>query len=429
MTEDFLQFIWKSRLFKDENIFSTQGDVIEILEVGRQNFDAGPDFFDARIKINDILWAGNVEIHIKSSYWYAHKHHNDEAYDNVILHVIYEDNGDVILNNARVLPSLKLDFDYALLATYNSLMNSQKWIPCFDDINSVDRFFVRNWLQRMMIERLERKSKEIKEILKQNSFSWEETFYQLLARYFGMKVNSDPFQQLAQSIPINILSRQKNSLLQIEALLFGQAGMLNLNCEDSYFKNLCREYKFLAVKYNLSPIPESRWKWLRLRPANFPTIRIAQLASLMFKTNSLCAKIIKAADYPKIKEIFNVETSAYWHNHYQFGKESIFRHKKLGSSAVDGIIINSVVPLMFVYGEINGGSEVKDKALDLLDQMPAENNSVVNKWKDCGVEIKSAFDSQSLLQLKSNYCDKFKCLQCEFGNRIIRAGLTGTNIT
>nr|WP_320117353.1 DUF2851 family protein [uncultured Marinifilum sp.] len=427
MTEDFLQFIWKSRLFKDENIFSTQGDVIEILDVGRQNFDAGPDFFDARIKINDILWAGNVEIHIKSSYWYTHKHHEDEAYENVILHVIYEDNGNVILNNDRLLPSLKLDFNPALLANYNALMNSQKWIPCFDDINSVDRFFVRNWLQRMMVERLERKSKEIQEILKQNSFSWEETFYQLLARYFGMKVNSDPFQQLAQSVSINILSRQKNSLLQIEALLFGQAGMLNLECEDLYFKDLCREYKFLAAKYNLSPMPESRWKWLRLRPANFPTIRIAQLASLIFKTNALCAQIINAASYAKIKEIFNVETSPYWRNHYQFGKESVSRHKKLGSSAIDGIIINSVVPLMFVYGQNNGMPKIKDKALELLDQMPAENNSVINKWKDCGVEVKSAFYSQSLLQLKSNYCDKFRCLQCEFGNRIIRAGNVNTN--
>ena len=422
MTEDFLQFIWKSRLFKDENIFSTKGDVIEIVDVGRQNFDAGPDFFNAQIKINNVLWAGNVEIHIKSSSWFVHNHQHDEAYDNVILHVIYEDDADIVMDNDRLIPNLVLDFDKTLLQNYNSLMNSQKWIPCYDDINSVDQFFVKNWLERMLVERLERKSIEVKKILEQNVFSWEETFYQILSRYFGMKVNADPFQQLAQSVPVKILSRQKNSLLQLEALLFGQAGMLEDNVsKDKYYLLLKREYQFLANKYNLTPLPKSRWKWLRLRPANFPTVRIAQLASLILKSNSLFSKIVASPDCKTIQELFSVETSAYWNNHYQFGKESKLRNKTLGVSAINGIIINAVVPILFLYGELNGKYKIKEKALNILDQIPSENNSIIKKWRDCGVKIHSAFYSQSLLQLKSEYCDKYNCLQCEFGNRIIRA--------
>jgi len=422
MTEDFLQFIWKYRLFRDENIFSTKGDIIEIVDIGRQNFDAGPDFFNAQVKINNVLWAGNIEIHIKSSSWFMHNHQHDEAYENVILHVVYEDDADIVLNNDRMIPNMVLDFDEKLLDNYNSLMNSQKWIPCYDDINSVDQFFVKAWLERMLVERLERKSADAKKILEKNSYSWEETFYQILSRYFGMKVNADPFQQLAQSVPIIILSRQKNSLLQLEALLFGQAGMLiNDLCNDEYFNTLKREYQFLANKYKLTSLPRSRWKWLRLRPANFPTVRIAQLASLIFKSHSLFSKIVALPDYKAIQELFSVETSTYWDNHYQFGKESMFRKKILGRSAIDGIIINSIVPILFLYGELNGEYKMKEKALDILDQIPAENNSIMKKWANCGVEIHSAFYSQSLLQLKSEYCDKFNCLQCEFGNRIIRA--------
>ena len=427
MTENFLQFIWKHRLFSKANRYSTKGDKIEILNVGKQNYDAGPDFFDARIKVNDVLWAGNVEIHIKSSYWYKHGHDSDSAYDNVILHVVFEDDLEVITNNKRSIPCLKLDFHQDLLDNYNSLMASQKWIPCFDEIRNMEKFFIRNWMDRMLLERLERKSKEVYKILEQNKFSWEETFYQLLARYFGMKVNADPFQQLARSIPLKFLARQKNSLLQLEALLFGQAGLLcNDDCNDEYYQNLVSEYQFLSDKFKLTAMPGSRWKWLRLRPANFPTIRIAQFASLVYKSTSLFSKIKDATGYDDMYKLLECKASDYWINHYQFGVIAKSKQKQMGRTGIDGIIINTVVPILFLYGESIGSQETKNKACELLEKIYPERNSIINKWKECGVEIKSAYQSQALLQLKSNYCDKFKCLQCEFGNRIIRAVSVGS---
>ena len=420
MTEEFLQFIWKHKLFDDQNLFSISGDKIEVVNVGKQNKDAGPDFFDARVKVNDVMWAGNVEVHIKSSFWYQHNHQQDSAYNNVILHVVYEGDADVYINETRKLPCLILKFDSSLLQNYNQLMHSNQWIPCFGEISSVEKFFVRNWLDRMILERLERKSADVKKMLELNKNSWEETFYQVIARYFGMKVNADPFQQLAQVLPLKVLARQKNSLLQLEALLFGQAGMLNDSVDDTYYKNLRQEYLFLANKYELKPLPSHRWKWLRLRPGNFPTIRIAQLAALIHKSSSLFSKILDCVTYKDVQQLFEIQISDYWKSHYRFGVESKFQSKKLGKMTIDSIIINSVVPILFCYGEINGNEVIKEKALRFLEDIPEEKNSVIDKWKECGVEVNSSWHSQALLQLKLNYCDEFKCLQCEFGNRIIR---------
>jgi hypothetical protein len=419
MTEEFLQFIWEHKLFDDQNLFSANGDEIEIVNVGRKNKDAGPDFFDARIKINGVLWAGNVEIHVKSSLWYQHNHQEDPAYDNVVLHVVYEDDAKIFLSD-RYLPCLILKFNQNLLDNYKHLMHSSRWIPCYNEISSVENFFVRHWLDRMILERLERKSADVQKMLTLNQNSWEETFYQIIARYFGMKVNADPFQQLAQSLPLKILARQKNSLLHIEALLFGQAGMLNDSINDEYHKKLRQEYQFLSDKYNLIALPKHRWKWLRLRPGNFPTIRIAQLAALIHKSSSLFSKVLDCPDYQCILKLFDVQVSGYWKKHYQFGVASKAKNKALGKMTINSIIINSVVPILFCYGELNGNAELKEKALTLLENVPEEKNSVVDNWKKCGVEVKSSWYSQALLQLKLNYCDQFKCLQCEFGNRIIR---------
>ena len=421
MTEDFLHFIWKHHLFEKDNLYSSKGDAIEILQVGRSNLDAGPDFFDARIKINDVLWAGNVEIHVKSSYWHRHRHQNDLSYDNVILHVVYEEDSDVYVTSNRLLPCLELKFDEKLLINYNSLMKSQKWIPCFDEINKVDQFFIRNWLDRMVLERLEAKSKTINEILDKCDSSWEETCYQALARYFGVKVNSDPFQQLAQSIPLKVLARQKNSLFQIEAMLFGQAGMLEENeCKDEYYQNLKKEYTFLANKYGLKSIPVHRWKWLRLRPPGFPTIRIAQFASLIYQSSRLFSKILEAKSYKELIDLFDLNVSEYWKHHYRFGAESKFREKKFGKATTDSLIINALLPLIFLYGNKIKSDEFKERALAVLELIPAENNAIISGWKKCGIKVKNAWHSQALLQLKSRYCEQSQCLQCEFGNRIIR---------
>lgn len=422
MNEDFLQFIWKQNLFSKANLFSTKGNTIDIIDVGKQNFDAGPDFFDARIKIDNVLWAGNVEIHLKSSLWYSHCHDEDSAYDNVILHVVLEDDSSVVLENERAIPCLEMSFTPELLDNYRNLMSSVKWIPCFDEISTIQSFFVRNWLDRMLLERLERKSNEIQEILEQNNNSWEETFYQVLARYFGMKVNADPFQQLARSIPMKFLARQKNSLHQLEALLFGQSGLFEkFDCEDKYLDGLKLEYEFLANKYQLKPLSPGRWKWLRLRPSNFPTIRIAQFASLVHNSQSLFSQILSADSIKEITNLLNCQASDYWTTHYQFGLKSNEKLKAFGKTSIDGLIINCVVPVLFLYGRMNDSQKWKDRACDMLEEVSAEENSITQKWKECGVDVKSACHSQALLQLKSNYCDLSNCLQCEFGNRIIRS--------
>lgn len=421
MNEDFLQFIWKQNLFSKSKLFSTQGNAIEIVDVGKQNFDSGPDFFDARIRIDNVLWAGNVEIHIKASSWYSHGHHTDPAYENVILHVVLEDDSSVVLENKRMIPCLVLSFTPDLLHNYQKLIASQKWIPCMDEICTIDRFFVRNWLDRMLFERLERKANEIQKILVQNQNSWEETFYQVLARYFGMKVNADPFQQLARSIPMKFLARQKNSIYQLEAMLFGQSGLFQrFNCEDEYLVGLKQEYKFLASKYQLKALPPGRWKWLRLRPSNFPTIRIAQFAALVHNSQSLFSQVLQANSIADITSLFACKASDYWTTHYQFGVQSVQKEKELGLVSIDGLLINCVVPILFLYGKRNDSQELKDKACSILEKVAAEKNSITRKWKECGVEVKSAYDSQALLQLKVNYCDSWNCLQCEFGNRIIR---------
>ncbi len=421
MNEDFLQFIWKQNLFSKSKQVSTKGNEIEIIDVGRQNFDSGPDFFNARIKLDNVLWAGNVEIHLKSSSWYQHGHDTDPAYDNVILHVVLEDDASVILNNNREIPCLQLQFTPDLLNNYQMLMSSQRWIPCFDELKNVDKFFVNNWLDRMLIERLERKALEIEKILVENNNSWEDTLYQVLARYFGMRVNAEPFQQLARSIPLKFLAKQKNSLFQLEAMLFGQSGLFQkYDCNDDYLYRLRKEYKFLAHKFQLEPIASSRWKWLRLRPPNFPTVRIAQFASLVHQSVSLFSKLIKAESITDISNLLKCQASDYWTTHYQFGMESAEKKKILGKTCIDALIINCVVPVLFLYGKHQDAQKVKDKACDLLFQLPSEKNAIIKKWQECGVKVKTAYQSQALLQLKTIYCDHFNCLQCEFGNRIIR---------
>ena len=421
MNEDFLQFIWKQNLFSKSKQFSTKGNEVEIIDVGKQNFDSGPDFFDARIKLDHVLWAGNVEIHLKSSSWYQHGHDSDSAYDNVILHVVLEDDASVVLNNNREIPCLQLQFTPDLLANYQMLMSSQRWIPCFDELKNVNKFFVNNWLDRMLIERLERKALEIEKILIENNNSWEDTLYQVLARYFGMRVNAEPFQQLARSIPLKFLAKQKNSLFQLEAMLFGQSGLFQkYDCDDDYLHRLRKEYKFLAHKFQLKPISSSRWKWLRLRPPNFPTVRIAQFASLVHQSVSLFSKFIKAGSITDISNLLKCEASDYWTTHYQFGMESAEKKKVLGKTCIDALIINCVVPVLFLYGKHHDAQKIKDKACDLLSQLSSEKNAIIKKWQECGVKAKTAYQSQALLQLKTNYCDHFNCLQCEFGNRIIR---------
>ncbi|MCZ4695780.1 DUF2851 family protein [Ancylomarina euxinus] len=421
MNEDFLHYIWKYRLFDSEELMSSQGQYLELIDVGRLNRDSGPDFFEARIQIDDLLWVGNVEIHIKSSDWYKHHHEVDSAYNNVILHVVLKNDTDIILSDGRLLPCLELKIPDQYLKRYQNLMSSQSWIPCQVDIPKLNNFFVNHWLDRMLLERLERKAGEINQIYHQNADSWEETFYQLLARYFGMKVNADPFEQLARSVSLKILAKHKNSLLQLEAILFGQAGFLDDSIPgDPYYCDLQREYRFLKNKFELKPIEKRRWKFMRIHPVNFPIIRIAQFAKLIYQSQSLFSKIKQVENVNEFYLLLETEASQYWDNHYRFGEKVDFKKKVLGRSTIDILIINAIVPILFVYGKEIGNHFYLDRVLVYLEQMKPERNSIVKSWIESGVVVKSAFDSQSLLHLKSEYCNKYKCLECELGNRILR---------
>lgn len=421
MNEDFLHYIWKYRFFEDDNLFSSYGQKLEVLNTGSLNNDSGPDFFDARIRIDGLLWVGNVEIHMKSSDWYKHHHENDEAYNNVILHVVYKNDSDVMQSDGRQLTCLELRIPDQFLSRYQSLMSSEAWIPCRSDIPKLNNFFVNHWLDRMLLERLERKADEIKKIFFSNSNSWEETFYHLLARYFGMKVNSDPFEQLARSIPLKVLAQHKNSLLQLEAILFGQAGFLNDPISDDlYYSGLQSEYRFLQSKFKLKPIEKKRWKYMRLHPVNFPTVRIAQFAGLVYHSQSLFSRIIQIEKVVDFYPLLQSQASEYWESHYRFGERAEHKEKVLGKSTIDVLIINSIIPILFVYGKDMDNPLYIDRALSFLEKLKPESNSIIRNWVESGIVVKSAYHSQSLLHLKSEYCEKYRCLECELGNRIIR---------
>jgi len=420
MQEIFLHFIWQNRLFEEYNLKTVNDDSVEIIDLGKHNFDAGPDFIAAKIKINDIIWVGNVEIHINAKDWDAHKHNLDPAYNNVILHVVFSNEKIHFTHNKIPLNCLLMTFPDDIYQHYENMLSDIKWIACADDINTVDRFYLSIFLQRILIERIHFKIKMIQNLFLFNNNSWEQTLYQLIARYFGLKINAQPFEQLARSVPLEIIAKQKNSLIQIEAILFGQAGFLSdSTCYDEYFLLLKAEYKFLRNKYKLNPMDVSIWKFLRLRPVNFPTLRIAQLAALLFSSNYLFSSLINKDPLSVKKQILRVKASEYWDTHYLFGKKSEFKNKIIGSTMVDIIIINAIVPMMFFYGKKIDDNSFSIHALDILNKMPAEKNYQIKKWNETGVMPCNAADTQALLQLKQNYCDKYRCLNCEIAHQIL----------
>jgi len=420
MKEDFLQFIWKQGLYLKDKLETTDGEPLEIISSGQLNYDSGPDFFNARIRIGQTDWAGNIEIHQKSSNWYQHKHDTDAAYNNVILHVVEVHDRPVQVKNHQI-PTLILGYRDELLNNYESLLKSKQWIACQDKISEVDPFILRFWFSSLMIERLESKTSEILRLLEQNQNNWNETFYQLLARNFGMKINALPFELLAKSLPLNLLSKHKNDLFQTEALLFGQSGLLNETLlGDDYFLSLRKEYSFLYKKYSLSGIESHLWKFMRMRPINFPTVRIAQLAMLIHNSSALFSHILETEDPDELRKLFKVNASSYWDSHYRFNKLSEEnRPKSLGDTAFNNLVINTIVPMLFVYGDQHNDQVMKDRALLLLEKLDAEDNQIIGKWNELGIESRTAFETQALLQLKNNYCEYKKCLDCQLGAKII----------
>jgi len=421
MKEEFLHYVWQFQNWRDIPLHTSSGESIQVLHAGSINSDAGPDFFNSQIIIGKQRWAGNVEIHIRSSDWYAHKHHLDKRYNAVILHVVWEHDVEVFREDETPIPVLELK-DYVakeLLSTYTELNGKQTaWIACQDQIASVSKFTIDSWLERVYIERLERKSKELIQDAEQNKYHWEALLFSKLARSFGLKVNGEAFYQMAMSMPFQVVQKCQANPFQLEALFMGQSGLLEKEVIDEYYKRLQEEYRFLRSKFSLNPV-ETPPKFFRLRPYNFPTIRLSQLASLYHSNTTLFSEWIKGMEIVDFYSRFRVEASDYWDSHYNFGVVSSKRSKRLSKKFIDLLLINTIVPLRFVYSKYVG-EDNSEEIIEFIGQIASENNSIINNYKKYGIEAGSALQSQALLQLYSNYCTPKRCLSCGIGNAILR---------
>ncbi|MDP4225214.1 MAG: DUF2851 family protein [Bacteroidota bacterium] len=421
MDEEFLQYIWKCKLFDSTMLTDEDGEKIEILQVGEQNHDAGPDFFNVRIKTGQTVWAGNAEIHVNSSDWAKHGHHTNKAYDNVILHAVYNDDAPTYRTNGERVATVKLKFNSLLVENYQRLLKSDRWASCQNNIQQIDHFTIKSWILSLAIERLEEKTQSIQKSLADNHNNWTESFYHSLARTFGANLNADAFEHLVRILPFKYLAQHKDNLFQVEALLFGQAGLFDdILFGDEYYQALKKEYVFLQKKFGLKPMELHLWKFLRLRPINFPTIRLAQFAALVHQSAGLFSKILYAEDLKEAKNYFRVKTSEYWDTHYVFNKTSTYKKKFLGEGTMTNIVINTLVPFLFVYGKNKGDENFKNKAIEYLEQLKPEKNSIIDHWAKIGISARNAYETQALIQLKNKYCNFKRCLDCQIGNKIIR---------
>ena len=419
MTERLLQYIWQFQYFNTRNLVTISGESLQVIHSGTYNTNQGPDFLNSKIKTGETTWAGNIEIHINASDWYSHQHSDDQNYNNIILHVVWKNDNHPTLP----FPTLELQpiVSSVLLGKYEELMQSALFIPCQQHINKVPAITFIAWKERLLVERLQHKALYIENLLVQNNQHWEECFWWMLAKNFGIKINADSFEKIAQTIPVNILARHKGQVQQLEALLMGQAALLDKSFNDDYPNMLRREYIFLQKKYKLKKAHAPLY-FLRMRPANFPTIRLAQLAALIYESHQLFSVIKESKEIDPIKQMLNVTANDYWHYHYMFDGETTFRKKVLGVQMIQNILINTVVPMLYAYGYLNNNESFKNKALLWMEQVTAERNSITKGFQLSGVENKSAFDSQALIQLKNLYCNYKLCLQCAVGNQVIKGG-------
>ncbi len=422
VSEEFLQFVWEHRLWEknDKTLKTVCGKEVEVISPGMRNYDSGPDFFAAKIKIDGQLWVGNVEIHTVSSLWEKHGHNNDEAYNSVILHVVGEFDEPAFNTKNFQIPTLVLEYPESVYKNYVNLQMSYNTILCADYLRRIPRIYINEWISRVEAERLEIKTRKILEELRNYNNDWNEVFYVYLAANFGFKKNAEGFYLLAKTLPFKVLRKHSDNLMQLEALLFGVSGLLDNNCNDGYALSLQREFDFLALKYNLKPIDKNIWKFLRLRPANFPTIRISQFANFVSKVPDIFSVIEDKPGLEKIFELFDVSVSAYWEDHYNFCKKSKRKaRKKLSKSSVENIVINSISNFLFAYGMYKADEDYKQTALHLLEQISYEKNFIISKWEEAGIKPRNAFESQGLIQLYNEYCKKGRCLDCKIGTRIL----------
>lgn len=422
--EAILHYIWKFKLFSLVDLKTIDGEDVQILSAGIHNLDAGPDFLNTKLKIGETLWVGNVEIHLKSSDWIKHQHQTDKSYDNVILHVVWDADAEIFRTDGTLIPTLALKdrVDQNVVANYEELKQNNYWIPCEKQLNVVNDLTKQQCLDRMMMERLEDKSKLILQLHQNLKGSWEDTFYVTLAKSFGFKVNTLPFELLALNLPQIILAKHKNQALQIEALVFGVAGLLNQDFVDDYPKKLRSEFRFLKAKYKLNQLAPELWKFSKTRPDNFPTMRLAQFAALIIDSQHLFSKIIAIKELDNFSIFFNNLTlNPYWRNHFVFDKQVSKQSFFMGRKSVDVLLLNAIVPLLFFYGKQIGNPLYEEQAIKLLEFIKPEQNNIITGFIERGFKVSHAFDTQALIQLKKYYCDHKKCLNCAIGLKILRS--------
>jgi len=406
-----LQYVWFSKLFSVEQQ-TTDFQRVEIIDIGQKNTNAGPDVFNAKIKIGDTLWAGNVEFHVCGDDWQQHRHHNDKTYDSVILHVVLQEGKNAERTNGTFVPQMVLKYLKKAEKMFEKI--NLPFIECDAEFLENRKNGIEKSLELLVNERLEQKSAAIENLLLQMQNDWEEAFYITTARSFGFGTNAAPFEQTARNLPQKILAKHKDNILQIEAMLFGTAGFLdNMEPQDDYSQKLLTEYKYFKHKFELKNIDKSMWKFLRLRPTNFPTVRLAQFAVLIHNSSKLFSKILEQKNYKNLLELFACEPSEYWQNHYLFGKISEERGKKMSKSSIDIVLINSVIPFLYCYAKKYKNEEMKNFAFSLLKKIPAEKNNITYGFENLGIKTKSAFDSQALIQLKNFYCNRKDCYNCK----------------
>ena len=425
--ETLMQYVWKPRLWRAEDMVTNTGKKVRVVDPGLLNTDAGPDFFNAKIEIDGHMWVGNVEMHYRATDWKRHHHDSDKAYDSVILHVVAKDDAPVRRTNGELIPQLVLEVSPQFNADYASLVGATIEVPCATKIKQVPHLTIVEWVEGLAFERLHGKVERIHQLLDSFNGSWEDVCYVTLARNFGFGINNDAFERLARRTPLRLLGKHSDSVLQIEALLFGQAGMLDAQKPgmDSYYNQLCTEYAFLSNKFQLTPMEKESWKLFRIRPQNFPYRRIAMLAQFIEGGFRMMNRILEAEGEKEMRALFEMELSGYWTKHYTFGKPNERATATLSRSSIDIILINTVAPLLYAYGELTGNYEMTDKAIKLLEDLRAESNSIVSHFVAYGIDCPDALTSQALVQLKREYCDARKCIYCKIGHHLLSKAARG----
>lgn len=419
--EKLLHYIWEHRLYLNNDLYTTTGFPVEVIDPGYRNSDAGPDFFNAKVKIGNRIWAGNIEIHQLASDWLRHNHHLDKTYDSVILHIVEKNDIQLFRTTGEPIPQLELRYDPRFRSEYEFLLQHDTPIPCLDRLYEIEPIFIADWVSSLAIERLLHKAERIDQWLKQYQGNWEEVCYIAFARTLGFGTNNDTFERLARSLPLIFMQKHADSLLQIEAFLFGQAGFLQerSSSDDKYYNELREEYHFLQHKFNLSPLSIEAWKFTRMRPANFPHQRIALLAQLIYKGFTLFSQICDASNETELRQVFQTRLQGYWDTHYNFGETSASRAKVLGQNATDILLINTVVPLLFAYSRQTGLQHFEERAFNVLENLKPEKNHIVSYFTDSGLTVQNALDSQALIQLHNEYCQRRQCLSCRIGHQLL----------